>query len=413
MLGYISSTRKKSCKQCVKAKRRCDLGFPCCKRCFSKALDCAYPNAAVREAEVIIRQQTPDLAPLPHASDNDIVAGLQPTHTEAFDPAILQISESRSGSGSSPDRDEYVAAGNRRNDTSVGYGDAVGGIDSAAGRAFLWKRSQAPSIDRSLVPKIWAPTFLNEDQVFFLISRLRSFVPTLAFTGSNPFIHAHLYSATQPAAFQDSIALSALYLAKTKQNAGILTNAINQKIDALVASRRTWSLHEHLAAVQALITYQLIRLFDADLGLQAPAARQNRLLELWTAQLWKRSFAEPLTFARPWDAWVFYESLRRTVMMSVFTRGGWSALTQDGLCDQVPVLARLPLSKGDEFWDIGAEEFESRTRGAEGADQLVSYGDFSLSWTPGDDLRGLSEYQRLLLAPCRGAADARLCVEDA
>lgn len=409
MLGYISSTRKKSCKQCVKAKRRCDLGFPCCKRCFSKALDCTYPNAAVREAEVIIRQQTPDLAPLPHASDSDLVSGLQPTHTEAFDPAILQVPDSNSGSGSGSERDEIVAAGNGRNGTAVrSVHVRGGGTSSAAGQALLWRRSQEPAVSRTLLPKIWAPSWLNEEQVLFMISRLRSFVPTLAFTGSNPFIHAHLYKTTQPPAFQDSMALSALYLAKTKQNAGILASAIDQKIKAMVAAAKTWSLHEHLAAVQALITYQLIRLFDGDLGLQASAARQNRLLELWTAQLWKRSFAEPIAFSRPWDAWVFYESLRRTVMMSVFTRGGWSAVTQDGLCDQVPVLARLPVSKGDGFWDIGEEEFERRVEGSEGRDQLISYGDFSLSWMPGDDLEKLSEFQRLLLAPCRGALDTRL-----
>ena len=61
MLGYISSTRKKSCQACVKAKRRCDLGYPICKRCLTKGLHCKYPNASVRHEEVIVRQATPDL----------------------------------------------------------------------------------------------------------------------------------------------------------------------------------------------------------------------------------------------------------------------------------------------------------------------------------------------------------------
>jgi hypothetical protein len=406
MLGYISSTRKKSCKQCVKAKRRCDLGYPCCKRCFSKSLDCAYPNAAVREAEVVIRQQTPDLAPFTHIGDHDLLSGLQPTQTEPFGPALLHISDSSSGSGSGPEDEENVV----RESGPPGYVGYRGGRDGGVGQVF-WTRSQEPRVSRQLLPKIWAPSWLNEEQVLFMVSRLRSFVPTLAFTGSSPFIHSHLYKSTQPAAFQDSMALSALYLARTKQNTGVLINSINQKIDGLIVGSRSWTLQEHLAAVQALVIYQLIRLLDGDMGVQAAAARQNRLLEMWTAQLWKRSFADPVAFSKPWDAWVFYESLRRTVMISVFLRGGWSALTQDGLCDQVPVLARLPMSKGHGFWDMEEEEFERQLIGADGRDQLIAYGDFSLEWIPGDDLNKLSEYQRLLLAPCRGAQDTRLYLD--
>ncbi|KAJ4358586.1 uncharacterized protein N0V89_003170 [Didymosphaeria variabile] len=398
MLGYISSTRKKSCKQCVKAKRRCDLGYPCCKRCFSKSLDCAYPNASVREAEVVIRQRTPDLAPLTQVGDNDLLADLQPAGPE-IDPAILQVSTSDSNSSSSPESWSDVV------------GDWEKEQEGRQRQALYWKRSQEPAISTHILPKIWAPSWLNEEQLLFMVSRMRSFVPTLAFTGSNMFIHSALYKSHQPTAFQDSISLSALYLAKTKQNTPILARSIEEKINGLIANSNEWSLQEHLAAVQALIVYQIIRLFDGDLIQAGIAAKHNRLLELWTAHLWKRSFAEPIPFSKPWDAWVFYESLRRTVMMSVFMRGGWNALTQDGLCDQVPVLARLPLSKGDGFWNIGEEEFEKRVAGVDGRDQLISYGDFSLNWMPGDDMEGLTEFHRLLLAPCRGHLDPRLYLD--
>ncbi|KAF2440278.1 hypothetical protein P171DRAFT_97981 [Karstenula rhodostoma CBS 690.94] len=397
MLGYISSTRKKSCKQCVKAKRRCDLGYPCCKRCFSKSLDCAYPNASVREAEVVIRQRTPDLAPLDHAGDNELV-GVQPVGCE-FDPATLHVSTSDSNSSSSPESWNDIV------------GDKENGENGWTRQAQYWKRSQEPAVSRQMMPKIWAPSWLSEEQVLFMVSKVRGFVPTLAFSGANVFIHTALYKSHQPTAFQDSISLSALYLAKTKQNAPILIRSIDEKINGLVASSNGWSLQEHLAAVQALIVYQIIRLFDGDLGQAGAAARHNRLLELWAAHLWKRSFAEPVAFSKAWDAWVFYESLRRTVLMSVFMRGCWSALIQDGLCDQVPVLARLPLSKGDGYWNIGEDEFERRVAGVDGRDQLIAYGDFSLSWKLGDDVGALSEFQRLLLAGCKGHMDPRLFLD--
>ena len=42
MSQSIPPPRRKSCKACVKAKRRCDLLTPQCSRCFQKSLDCIY-----------------------------------------------------------------------------------------------------------------------------------------------------------------------------------------------------------------------------------------------------------------------------------------------------------------------------------------------------------------------------------
>ncbi|KAF2681281.1 hypothetical protein K458DRAFT_309863 [Lentithecium fluviatile CBS 122367] len=375
MLGYISSTRKKSCRQCVKAKRRCDLGFPCCRRCFAKGLACAYPNASVREAEVIIRQTTPDLAPL-HGPAEEVGFGLGP-----------------SGPGELPEQEHVGAI-----------------IDPALLQS--WEVQQpTPSIRRELLPDIWAPSYLNEDQVCFLIDRLCSLVPSLVFSGHNAFIHQSLYAKQQPSAYEDSCALSALYLAKTPQNAPVITRSIENKIKGLVAARRTWSLTEHLAAVQAMIIYQAIRLFDPELEVQATAAGQNRFLEAWTAALWRRSFREPATFPSAWDAWVFYESLRRTVLISVFLRGGWSCINRGGLCDQIPVLAKLPLERYDVLWGVSDEgEFEMRRgMGKEAKESLVAYGEWAAEWRGGrDDVGGLTEWQRMLLAACRGKDDPRL-----
>ena len=66
---------------------------------------------------------------------------------------------------------------------------------------------------------------------------------------------------------------------------------------------------------------------------------------------------------------------------------------------------------GEEF-KTREEEFEKRIAGMDGRDQLVAYGDFSLSWKPGeDDVGELTEFQRLLLAACRGHQDPRLYLD--
>ena len=38
--------RRKSCSECAKAKRRCDLGNPTCSRCTKQNLDCVYARLA-------------------------------------------------------------------------------------------------------------------------------------------------------------------------------------------------------------------------------------------------------------------------------------------------------------------------------------------------------------------------------
>lgn len=376
MLGYISSTRKKSCQACVKSKRRCDLGYPVCKRCFAKGLNCAYPNASVREAEVVVRQTTPDLLPLADVTGSASSAPV----TVAEDPANLDPTFLQSSSSDSSSSPETIVPDE------------------------LWH-----SLLESLLPQIWEPRILSEPQVSLIVHELCTFVPSIAYSGRTLFMHESLYQNFQPATFQDSCSLAGLYMVKTSKNLPIIANSIASKVSSLVASSSSWTLSEHLAAVQALIIYQIIRLFDPDLNQQALAERQNHLLELWTATLWKRSFNEPDAFQpNCYESWVFQESLRRTVLMSVFLRGAWCAVTNGGLCNQIPILARLPLTRDVRLFDCNAEEWTKKTPCQNPSGSLIAYGDLSVSWNPDRSVDELAPFERLLLAACRGDDDPRL-----
>ncbi|KAF2703885.1 hypothetical protein K504DRAFT_473583 [Pleomassaria siparia CBS 279.74] len=380
MLGYISSTRKKSCHSCVKSKRRCDLGYPCCRRCLAKKIDCTYPNASVHEAKVMIRHTTPDLAPLAVATtelwqDQNSAPG-------SIDPALLQPSESSNSSESA--QEVIVHEQHQRGITCV----------------------EPRMCDE--ITQMWEPSYLTKDQVRFIVNKLCSFIPSMASAGNTPFTHEALYRDYSPPAYQDSCSLSALYLMRTDKNIPILTKSIDSKIACLLTSSSHWTLSEHLAAVQALIIYQIIRLFDPALGLQAIAEKQNYLLELWTAYLWKRSFNDPGVFTSCYDSWVFYESLRRTTIMSVFIRGTWNALTSGGFCDQVPVLARLPLSKDGQLWHGDLHQWTEKEPCA--TQCLQTYGEFSTAWQSGSPPDQLTDFERLLLVACRGKEEPALLI---
>jgi hypothetical protein len=404
MLGYISSTRKKSCFACVKAKRRCDLGYPFCKRCCIKGYDCKYPNASPRETsrlsgvvpnEVVIRQSTPDLEPLPLTSAVDGSAELSFVNFSIsdgnIDPLLFQTSDS-SGSSSSPESFEIEG---------FGFHDDWD-IDTSG------QMLPAPTLTRMLLPEIVVPSFLSQAQTLFVISSLQSFVPTMAYQGSTVFLHKDLYANNEPDAIQDCVAISALYMSKTSRNHRILANTISSKISNFIAASKTWSLSQHLAAVQALIIYQVIRLFDPDLNLQQSAEPQLHLLEYWTNQLWKRTFISPPSFPSAYASWVFHESLRRTIMMSIFVRCGYSCLTRDGLASQVPILARLPLTKDLGAWECPRQEWDMKAVGWE--EGLVSYGDMAGMWSPERRVEELDGFGRLLVAACRGKDDPRLLV---
>ena len=394
-MHYISATRKKSCTDCVKSKRRCDLEFPFCRRCLVKGLDCTYPTASsVRDSkEVVSCHTSADLFPR-EVSGIDGSAEFLPfngTCTDAlgYDSLpFLCADASESSDSPSSWQDELAVSASLVLD-NVPF--------------------EEPQLCRALWPEITAPSFLNDGQVQYVTRALRSFVSSMAYTGSTPFLHQSLWQRYQPESYQDCVSISALYLCKTSVNSSLIINSINSKIARLKAASGSWGLLEHLAAVQALIVYQIIRLFDPSLNEQMQAQEHNILLETWAAHLWKRFFNEPTFLGNCYETWVFNESLRRTIMISVFVRCAWSVYTRDGLADQVPVLARIPFTKDLQAWKTDPEEWNSGILPELlEEDGLTVYMDFTNKWTHEKEVEALDPFGKLLLAACRGGDDPRL-----
>lgn len=404
-MHYISATRKKSCTACVKSKRRCDLEFPFCRRCTVKGLDCTYPTpSSGRDRRVVVRQTSSEQTPGEASVE---VGGFGAAEFLPFNGADTDLrvrdgrpllcassSSSSTSSGASPD------SGSWQDELAV---SASLLLDSVA-----FEQPQLRPL-RTLWPDIAAPSYLDDGQVRYVLQALRAFVPSMAYTGSTPFLHQNLWQRYQPEAYLDCVSLSGLYLCKTSANAPLIANSINVKIARLRAMSGSWDLVEHLAAVQTLIIYQIIRLFDPSLNDQAQAKQHNYLLETWAAHLWKRSFNEPVMLASCYETWVFNESLRRTIMMSVFVRCAWSLYTRDGLADQVPILARIPFTKNLQAWKSAPEEWNNNTLPELLEDDgLTSYMDFSQQWMHKKEVEMLDPFGKLLMAACLGHDEPRL-----
>ncbi|KAK9354677.1 hypothetical protein V1523DRAFT_126301 [Lipomyces doorenjongii] len=49
--------RRKSCLQCIKSKRRCDLGNPTSTRCRQRLIECSYPSRSDRNTIIRFQDQ--------------------------------------------------------------------------------------------------------------------------------------------------------------------------------------------------------------------------------------------------------------------------------------------------------------------------------------------------------------------
>ncbi|KAK9354676.1 hypothetical protein V1505DRAFT_386782 [Lipomyces doorenjongii] len=94
--------------------------------------------------------------------------------------------------------------------------------------------------------------------------------------------HPRLYIDFMPRSMQDALACCALYLAKNHINAPII---FSTKVSDLLAAPEPTTAIELLARTQALILYQIIRIFDGDIVAMAAAAATSSALEAATLAL--------------------------------------------------------------------------------------------------------------------------------
>jgi hypothetical protein len=161
---------------------------------------------------------------------------------------------------------------------------------------------------------------------------------------------------------------------------------------------QTTSLEQLLAAVQTLMLFHIIQLFDGDIRQRSIAERNMDTLRIWTTRLQVQ--AEDLGHATSWQEWIFAESIRRTVIFSALIDSLYSSL-KDGYCSNVKVLSMLPFTSRSELWDLttSAAWF---TEFSHSGSEVVLYGDFSMAWENGRVLGELDYFQKLLLVPCVG-----------
>lgn len=305
MLVHQSSTRRKSCSGCVKAKRRCDLRLPNCGRCRKRNLNCSFITVwENRAADEILRfEATVNGRKRPKAPQDSLQNRSSPGSSEGSSNVVvsdtfdfenseaINIGDSAFNVDMFDDlQNQYVGCLDELStvdamSSSQPYLDFdLGDLEFSNNRSSLnWQISSGMSIP----PSIQFPTIvhLESNQMEYGIRHFQSCIPSLVNTGNSPFIH-DLFGEQCLAAssfskniYQDLFTVCSLQTSRIPRNASMINSVMNSKISSLLeSSPKDRPFIDLLASVQALVVYQIMRLFGNNPEQRAIAERQAAYL---------------------------------------------------------------------------------------------------------------------------------------
>ncbi|KAJ5408489.1 hypothetical protein N7509_002372 [Penicillium cosmopolitanum] len=354
-------SRQKSCIACAEGKRRCNRQTPQCSRCLAQGLVCTYLSAWPRQKRRNGSRQ------LESSHISDVGPELSPVSNETL--SFWPLNDFAS------------------NDTSV---------------ATSWLTSMPSLLTLpSLSPAAFFPetTIIDKWSTNQLLHNIKRYPQVFVSSRKTPFIHSRLYDAYLPDSIQDAFTVLAAYSTKTSETEDLIFRILESKTTNLVdQDHHTSILPQLLAAVHALMLFQIIQLFDGDIRQRSLAEQHMNTLKIWTFQLQER--AGELTPALTWREWIFAESARRTIIFVMMIESLYLTL-KTGCCPNVRAMSILPFTSKTTLWDLStsaswfAEPDQLRS-------EIVLYGDFARGWQEGQVPGRLDAFQKLLLIPCLG-----------
>uniref|UniRef100_L2GI53 RNA polymerase ii mediator complex component n=1 Tax=Colletotrichum fructicola (strain Nara gc5) TaxID=1213859 RepID=L2GI53_COLFN len=256
-------SKQKACIACTESKRRCDKGLPSSSPdLFS--LDAGPLSIGLGSNPWI------DFGNLP-SDVNTAQPAAAPVNPQASAPLPQQAPNTTT---SDTDRDPVAR-------------------DIARSKWFLapstWRIDHLPTPPRNIYPTSVLTNFTRG---------LQTWVHRWVLHGHNPFIHRSMYAEGNyfPSCLQDAFTSASMYHHKTPQNEAFVYRILDERVTAMMASQPVTDetslsvplleTRDHLARVQALFVYTVLRLFDGSISQRAAAEVHLPTLSLWCRQLW-------------------------------------------------------------------------------------------------------------------------------
>jgi hypothetical protein len=238
----------------------------------------------------------------------------------------------------------------------------------------------------------------------WVINELKRCPRDLAMRGETLFLHKELYRSVMPAAIRTALGLSATYCLLNESNRHVMFQAIDAEVFDLLQTPSMsivddggMTLIEELARLQALMVYQMIRMYDGGLEQRALVDLQRGIMTTRALQLLRRSRAERDN-DHGWHAWIIAESIRRTVL-TVYMFYAVYSIAMHGFCIDFPTISKLPVSRSPELWHSGA--VHPPQRWSNEMEQTLSYEDYTEAWLVSPHVT-LLPFEKFLVVPCKG-----------
>ncbi|KAF1978492.1 hypothetical protein BU23DRAFT_498562 [Bimuria novae-zelandiae CBS 107.79] len=308
--------RQKSCAECVKAKRKCDLQQPNCLRCTKQRLTCTYPPPP-RTATVASTSPDSDETLIDSLFDDpgfelpfDLDIAMAPDVVAAPDVELLESVADFSGPMNNLER---------TNNALRSFGGA--------------KAHPVPTrIERFPSAKTFSDLIaseLFESRVGYSLEQWKLAPRMMVEMNCTPWSHPNLYEEIMPRSMQDAFAACALYNSRTEANAKFVLRHITERASELVDQPIPTLPAEVIARAHAALLYQVMLICSEDIryyGQTHTLLPHLRDLShsLYTIVLQDQSKHEdhsgslplyPSSAARmAWLSFIFRESCRRTLL---------------------------------------------------------------------------------------------------
>jgi hypothetical protein len=307
--------RQKSCSECAKGKRKCDLGNPACTRCRKQHLTCTYPpppgQLCTVTAENLVEDPVESAAPELSMDLDGIEHATLPLD---FDVSTQPLASSTDIA----DFDFETGVASLDSLSNMLYRAPDDECELALNRAYHGDRTEKTFSAAHIAP-------FAKSRVEWSIARLKLAPKIMIETNGTPWQHAMLYHEHMPRSMQDAYAACALYVARNGTNDEFITRFIREHAESLMLSPMPEEPTDLLARAHALMIYQSMLVFGGDVSLYSQAELLLPCMEQVAHALLGLADQEedpigsiplyPSAVARAsWAAYIFRETLRRTVL---------------------------------------------------------------------------------------------------
>ncbi|KAF2871817.1 hypothetical protein BDV95DRAFT_26855 [Massariosphaeria phaeospora] len=292
--------RQRSCSQCAKGKRRCDLRQPSCMRCSRQSLLCLYPPQPCADGTPNSRTDT--TAPEIISGEDDVAFELAFPEIPAQAMDLLDF-DFGAGAASVQSLDNLF---NGNTDHDAAQLSRINYLPSKASLPFQMSSFVRSRTEYSMERLGLAPRMMVEEN-------------------ATPWSHRNLYEDHIPRSIQDAHAACALYISKNDRNAIFIIRHITHRATELANSSISDVPSEVLARAHALLLYNSMLLFSGEVRycaqVEALVPHMKAIGEaLCTLVACETDPSGPLALypstaaESAWKSFIFRESLRRTLL---------------------------------------------------------------------------------------------------